>query len=153
MLLALTIIFGILATLWAVSYAIQGVNGATATIATLFQNSTYYSGTWLINGTQLQQVSTTPTNQFILRVAQGSFAYISNSTWSMEVSNNGDNGPIFSPYAQFNLTPGYYKIRLPQGMYDYEQPVYSFLDKFGPLITIIAGGILIIVVLTYTKLR
>ncbi len=110
------------------------------------------SGTWLVNGSKIQQVSTTPSNKLIIEVAQGSYVYISNQTWSEMLSDNGDNGPIFSPYASFNLSAGYYKYNIPTQAFDFEQPVYSVLSSLAFFFAA-AVVFILFMVLSYSRRR
>jgi len=98
----------ILALLPYVSLMITEINNVNARVYTLYNSSVYMSGTWLVNGSKIQQISQSPSNKLVIEVAQGSYIYISNQSWSEMLSDNGDNGPIFSPYATFNLSAGYY---------------------------------------------
>ena len=135
-----------------ISLIITNINNANARVYTLYNSSTYMSGTWLINGSKIQQVSTTPTNKLVIEVAQGSYIYISNQTWSEMLSDNGDNGPIFSPYASFNLSAGYYKFNIPTQAFDFEQPVYSVLSSLAFFFAAVVVFILFMV-LSYSRRR
>ena len=135
------------------SMLIVDLNNINAKVYTTYSNETYLSGTWLVNGSKFTQVSTTPSNALIIRVAQGSYMYISNSSWSEMLSDNGDNGPIYSPYAQFNLSAGYYKVFVPNSsVVDFEQPTFSALDIMAPFVAILFIFTLFMV-LAYSKRR
>jgi len=110
------------------------------------------SGTWLVNGSKIQQVSTSPSNKLVIEVAQGSYVYVSNQTWSEMLSDNGDNGPIFSPYATFNLSVGYYKFNIPTEAFDFERPVYSVLSSLAFFLAA-AVVFILFMVLSYSRRR
>jgi hypothetical protein len=110
------------------------------------------SGTWLVNGSKIQQVSTSPSNKLVIEVAQGSYVYVSNQTWSEMLSDNGDNGPIFSPYVTFNLSVGYYKFNIPTEAFDFEQPVYSVLSSLAFFLAA-AVVFILFMVLSYSRRR
>jgi len=142
----------ILALLPYVSLMITEINNVNARVYTLYNSSVYMSGTWLVNGSKIQQISQSPSNKLVIEVAQGSYIYISNQSWSEMLSDNGDNGPIFSPYATFNLSAGYYKYDIPTQAYDFEQPVFSELSS---LAFFFAAAIVFILfmVLSYSRRR
>ena len=142
----------ILALLPYVSLMITEINNVNARVYTLYNSSVYMSGTWLVNGSKIQQISQSPSNKLVIEVAQGSYIYISNQSWSEMLSDNGDNGPIFSPYATFNLSAGYYKYDIPTQAYDFEQPVFSVLSS---LAFFFAAAIVFILfmVLSYSRRR
>lgn len=133
-----------------ISTVIVQINNTNARIYTLYNQSVYMSGTWLVNGTTVKQISTG--TGLTIEVATGSYIYISNKTWSEMLSDNGDNGPIFSPYAVFNLTPGNYSYNIPSNAYDFEQPVYSVLTGMA---FFFAAAIVFIIfmVLSYSRRR
>ena len=135
-----------------VSLIITEINNTNARIYTLYNASTYMSGTWLVNGSKIQQVSQAPSNKLVIEVAQGSYVYMSNQTWSEMLSDNGDNGPIFSPYAMFNLSAGYYKFNIPTQAFDFEQPVYSVLSSLAFFFAA-AVVFILFMVLSYSKRR
>jgi hypothetical protein len=142
----------IVALLPYISLIITDINNVNARVYTLFNSSTYMSGTWFVNGSKIQQISQAPTNKLIIEVAQGSYIYISNETWSAMLSNNGDNGPIFSPYATFNLSAGYYKYNIPTQAFDFEQPVYSVLSSLAFFLAA-AVVFILFMVLSYSRRR
>ena len=55
-----------------VSLIITNINNVNARVYTLYNSSTYMSGTWLVNGSKIQQVSQTPTNKLVIEVEEGS---------------------------------------------------------------------------------
>lgn len=133
-----------------VSKVIVEINNTDARIYTLYNQSVYMSGVWLVNGTTVKQIATG--KGLTIEVAEGSYIYISNKTWSAMLSDNGDNGPIFSPYAVFNLTPGNYSYNIPTNAYDFEQPVYSVLSGMA---FFFAAAIIFVIfmVLSYSRRR
>ena len=135
-----------------VSLIITSINNVNARVYTLYNSSVYMSGTWLVNGSKIQQVSTSPSNKLVIEVAQGSYVYVSNQTWSEMLSDNGDNGPIFSPYATFNLSVGYYKFNIPTEAFDFEQPVYSVLSSLAFFLAA-AVVFILFMVLSYSRRR
>jgi len=135
-----------------VSLVIASINNINARVYTLYNATAYMSGTWLVNGSKVTQVSTTPTSKVTIEVAQGSYIYISNNTWSEMLSDNGDNGPIFSPYATFNLSTGYYRYNIPTQAYDFEQPVYSVLSTLAFFVAA-AVVFILFMVLSYSRRR
>jgi hypothetical protein len=142
----------ILALLPYVSLIITEINNVNARVYTLYNSSTYMSGTWLVNGSKIQQISQSPSNKLVIEVAQGSYIYISNQSWSEMLSDNGDNGPIFSPYATFNLSAGYYKYDIPTQAYDFEQPVFSVLSSLAFFFAA-AVVFILFMVLSYSRRR
>jgi len=142
----------ILALLPYVSLVISEINNVNARVYTLYNSSVYMSGTWLVNGSKIQQISQSPSNKLVIEVAQGSYIYISNQTWSEMLSDNGDNGPIFSPYATFNLSAGYYKYDIPTQAYDFEQPVFSVLSSLAFFFAA-AVVFILFMVLSYSRRR
>jgi hypothetical protein len=110
------------------------------------------SGTWLVNGSNIIQISQSPTNRLVIEVARGSYIYISNESWSAMLSDNGDNGPIFYPYATFNLSAGYYKYNIPTQAFDFEQPVFSVLSSLAFFLAATVVFILFMV-LSYSRRR
>jgi len=135
-----------------VSLIITSINNVNARVYTLYNSSVYMSGTWLVNGSKIQQVSTSPSNKLVIEVAQGSYVYVSNQTWSEMLSDNGDNGPIFSPYATFNLSVGYYKFNIPTEAFDFERPVYSVLSSLAFFLAA-AVVFILFMVLSYSRRR
>ena len=135
-----------------VSFIITSINNVNARVYTLYNSSVYMSGTWLVNGSKIQQVSTSPSNKLVIEVAQGSYVYVSNQTWSEMLSDNGDNGPIFSPYVTFNLSVGYYKFNIPTEAFDFEQPVYSVLSSLAFFLAA-AVVFILFMVLSYSRRR
>jgi len=135
-----------------VSLVITSINNVNARVYTLYNSSVYMSGMWLINGSKIQQVSTSPSNKLVIEVAQGSYVYVSNQTWSEMLSDNGDNGPIFSPYATFNLSVGYYKFNIPTEAFDFEQPVYNVLSSLAFFLAA-AVVFILFMVLSYSRRR
>jgi len=135
-----------------VSLIITSINNVNARVYTLYNSSVYMSGTWLVNGSKIQQVSTSPSNKLVIEVAQGSYVYVSNQTWSEMLSDNGDNGPIFSPYATFNLSVGYYKFNIPTEAFDFEQPVYNVLSSLAFFLAA-AVVFILFMVLSYSRRR
>jgi len=135
-----------------ISLIITNINNINARVYTLYNSSTYMNGTWLVNGSKLQQVSQTPTNKLVIEVEEGSYVYASNQSWSEMLSDNGDNGPIFSPYASFNLTAGYYKLNIPTHAFDFEQPVYSVLSSLAFFVAA-AVVFILFMVLSYSRRR
>jgi len=135
-----------------VSLIITSINNVNARVYTLYNSSVYMSGTWLVNGSKIQQISTSPSNKLVIEVAQGSYVYVSNQTWSEMLSDNGDNGPIFSPYATFNLSVGYYKFNIPTEAFDFEQPVYSVLSSLAFFLAA-AVVFILFMVLSYSRRR
>ena len=152
MLIILIAIAIIVVVLPYVSMLISTINNANAMLYTFTNSSTYLSGTWLVNGTSFKQVSTSPSNKLVVEVAEGSYIYMSNSTWSEMLSDNGDNGPIFSPYAVFNLSAGYYKYDIPTSSYDFEEQLYSVLSYLAAFMPI-ALALIIFMILAYSKRR
>jgi len=142
----------ILALLPYVSLVISEINNVNARVYTIYNSSTYMSGTWLVNGSKIQQISQSPTNKLVIEVAQGSYIYMSNQTWSEMLSDNGDNGPIFSPYATFNLSAGYYKYDIPTQAFDFEQPVFSVLSSLAFFFAA-AVVFILFMVLSYSRRR
>ncbi len=142
----------ILALLPYVSLMITEINNVNARVYTLYNSSVYMSGTWLVNGSKIQQISQSPSNKLVIEVAQGSYIYISNQSWSEMLSDNGDNGPIFSPYATFNLSAGYYKYDIPTQAYDFEQPVFSVLSSLAFFFAA-AVVFILFMVLSYSRRR
>jgi hypothetical protein len=142
----------ILALLPYVSLVISEINNVNARVYTLYNSSVYMSGTWLVNGSKIQQISQSPSNKLVIEVAQGSYIYISNQSWSEMLSDNGDNGPIFSPYATFNLSAGYYKYDIPTQAYDFEQPVFSVLSSLAFFFAA-AVVFILFMVLSYSRRR
>ncbi len=135
-----------------VSLIITSINNVNARVYTLYNSSVYMSGTWLVNGSKIQQVSASPSNKLVIEVAQGSYVYVSNETWSEMLSDNGDNGPIFSPYATFNLSVGYYKFNIPTQAFDFEQPVFSVLSSLAFFLAA-AVVFILFMVLSYSRRR
>ncbi len=135
-----------------VSLIITNINNVNARVYTLYNSSVYMSGTWLVNGSKIQQVSASPSNKLVIEVAQGSYVYVSNETWSEMLSDNGDNGPIFSPYATFNLSVGYYKFNIPTQAFDFEQPVFSVLSSLAFFLAA-AVVFILFMVLSYSRRR
>jgi len=142
----------ILALLPYVSLMITEINNVNARVYTLYNSSVYMSGTWLVNGSKIQQISQSPSNKLVIEVAQGSYIYISNQSWSEMLSDNGDNGPIFSPYATFNLSAGYYKYDIPTQAYDFEKPVFSVLSSLAFFFAA-AVVFILFMVLSYSRRR
>lgn len=142
----------ILALLPYVSLMITEINNVNARVYTLYNSSAYMSGTWLVNGSKIQQISQSPSDKLVIEVAQGSYIYISNQSWSEMLSDNGDNGPIFSPYATFNLSAGYYKYDIPTQAYDFEQPVFSVLSSLAFFFAA-AVVFILFMVLSYSRRR
>jgi hypothetical protein len=135
-----------------VSLIITSINNVNARVYTLYNSSVYMSGTWLVNGSKIQQISASPSNKLVIEVAQGSYVYVSNQTWSEMLSDNGDNGPIFSPYASFNLSVGYYKFNIPTQAFDFEQPVFSVLSSLAFFLAA-AVVFILFMVLSYSRRR
>ena len=79
-----------------VSLVITDINNVNARVYTLYNSSTYMSGTWLVNGSKIQQVSATPTNKLVIEVEEVSYIYVSNQTWSEMLSDNGDNCLLYT---------------------------------------------------------
>ncbi|QXJ27828.1 hypothetical protein J5U23_00696 [Saccharolobus shibatae B12] len=153
--LVLLVLISVGATLIIIPYVsllITTINNVNAKVYTVFNSSVSLSGTWLVNGSKFTQVSTTPTNRLIVEVAQGSYAYFSNKTWSEMLSDNGDNGPIFSPYAVFNLSAGNYSYNIPTQAFDFESPIYNILSDLA-LFFVVAIVFILFMILSYSRRR
>jgi hypothetical protein len=142
----------ILALLPYISLVISEINNVNARVYTFYNSSTYMSGTWLVNGSEIKQISQSPSNKLVIEVAQGSYIYMSNQSWSEMLSDNGDNGPIFSPYATFNLSAGYYKYDIPTQAFDFEQPVFNVLSSLAFFFAA-AVVFILFMVLSYSRRR
>lgn len=123
-----------------------------AIIANLNQTQVYLSGTWVAKDGHFYQSSSVPTNGLVILVYPGTQVFITNSSYSGYLSDNGISGVVVSPYAMYNLSAGYYQVAVKQDNNNILAFALSLFDKMNPFI-LIAIVLVIFAIIAYSYRR